>query len=155
MGKKNNYIKILRAITEQEWVARIEKIRGKIKSEIAKIVWFDFFSIRETSEKWYGLDKYIDTPYLDYARAEIIKKLIQVGYSEKHANSRITKKREIPSSLNGNNPAGDGKGAGQTAGKTGKGNGAKRRSNSFIPLRGAGGRFTKQGVCGEIEPTAV
>lgn len=50
----------LRDLSPEEWVMRIDSLPAKAKPQIARMVWWDFWSERTVSERWPHFDKYLE-----------------------------------------------------------------------------------------------
>lgn len=83
----------LRERTPQEWQSAIKKLPRALANRVASVVFWDFFGLRTVAERWPHLDKYIQGKQdLRIPNAEIIKGLIEVGYSPKRAELRLSAK---------------------------------------------------------------
>jgi len=73
---------VLKRRTAGEWVALInERIADHILPHIARIVWWDFFSIRPATMPWVGLDEHLANAVgADADDDEIIDALFSIGY---------------------------------------------------------------------------
>lgn len=73
-----------------EWLHDIRSLPKKVQTNIARIVWWDWFAAREVQDRWPHLDSYINGPMINLNREETVKHLLECGYSEKAANGRIS-----------------------------------------------------------------
>ena len=88
MAKK--FKNLLKSKHPLEWLADIRRLPKAVQTNIARIVWWDWFAAREVQDRWPHLDTYINAPMIDLNRQETIKYLLECGYSEKNANGRIS-----------------------------------------------------------------
>ena len=65
---------------------------------MAKLVWWDFFSSRQTTERWGQLDDFLkfDLQELLLDDSQVIEGLVNVGYGDL-AENRVTVKNSMPS----------------------------------------------------------
>ena len=73
-----------------EWLADIRRLPQKVQSNIARVIWWDYFAKREVAQRWPHLDEYLKQPMVELNKAETIKYLRRCEYSEKQAEQRIT-----------------------------------------------------------------
>jgi hypothetical protein len=88
MGKKTK--NPLKQKHPLEWLADIRRLPKKVQSNIARIIWWDFFAEREVSQRWPHLDQYLKETMIELNKAETMKYLRQCGYTEQQADQRIT-----------------------------------------------------------------
>ena len=82
-----------RKITPQQWLGLVMKTPKTCRCEIAHIIWWDWFSGRETANRWNALDLFLKNPvWSKPSDATLIKALMNCGYSEQHATNRIGNK---------------------------------------------------------------
>jgi len=84
----------------EAWAADIELLPDSIKRIIAKIVWWDYFSIRSVSKRWPHLDPYINTPAEEATDEEILKGLEAVGFTPEKARWRMFPEERINTQTN-------------------------------------------------------
>lgn len=73
-----------------EWLYDIQRLPKKVQSNIARIIWWDFFAEREVINRWAHLDQYLKEPMIDLTKEETVKYLRRCEYTEHAANERIT-----------------------------------------------------------------
>ena len=73
-----------------EWLYDIGRLPKKVQSNIARIIWWDFFAEREVSQRWPHLDNYLTQEMVDLTRSETIKYLRRCEYTQQQAEKRIT-----------------------------------------------------------------
>lgn len=82
-----------RKITPHQWLDLVLKAPKTCRTEVAHIIWWDWFSGRETSKRWDTLDSFLKNPTWSKPSDEIIiKALVNCGYSHAHATNRIGNK---------------------------------------------------------------
>jgi hypothetical protein len=84
--------------TPEQWLAEIEKILCPlVRGAVAKLVWWDFFSVRKTTEKWNQLDGFLkfNINELILDDSKIAEGLEIVGYGDL-AKKRVTVKKLVP-----------------------------------------------------------
>lgn len=83
--------KALNSRSPEEWVDRLNGINpASLRVSVANIVWWDFFGKRMTGERWHHLDDYLSIPTdATIPRMKIISALVELGYTEYQATSRI------------------------------------------------------------------
>ena len=87
------------ARTPEEWRAKIDSITSPlVRGAVAKLVWWDFFSSRQTTERWGQLDDFLkfDLQELLLDDSQVIEGLVNVGYGDL-AENRVTVKNSMPS----------------------------------------------------------
>ncbi|CAB4136026.1 hypothetical protein UFOVP917_29 [uncultured Caudovirales phage] len=72
------------------WLHEVRLLPKKVQSNIARIIWWDWFAAREVQDRWAHLDAYLSLPMIDLNRTETIKYLRKCGYTEQAANKRIS-----------------------------------------------------------------
>ena len=80
----------LKALGPKDWAKALRRVPLAIRAEVARVVWWDWFSDRTHSERWEHLDKYLEPPFHfqpDISR--IIDGLVMVGYSWERAVNRM------------------------------------------------------------------
>jgi hypothetical protein len=93
MSKLNMDLIAKRKITPREWLERVMNVLTSARCEVAYIIWWDWFSGRLTTERWNNLDLFLKNPTWSNATdRQIIKGLMQCGYSETHAINRVGNK---------------------------------------------------------------
>jgi uncharacterized protein YjeT (DUF2065 family) len=95
-------IRALKSREPDEWKRLIKKLTipylpmpafgvtdEHIRTNVACIVWWDFFGGRPTTDRWPHLDIYLKRPYVWLPRAVMIEGLVILGYPPKWAEARI------------------------------------------------------------------
>lgn len=74
-----------------EWLNDIRKLPVRVREVVAKIIWWDFFAVREVSKRWKHLDKYIgfNENLPEISSEELYTYLIECGYDHQHACGRL------------------------------------------------------------------
>jgi hypothetical protein len=88
MGKKTK--NPLKQKHPLEWLADIRRLPKVVQSNIARVIWWDFFAEREVLQRWPHLDEYIRQPMIELNKAETVKYLRRCEYTEQQAEARIT-----------------------------------------------------------------
>lgn len=81
--------KTLREKADQEWLNDIMKLHPNIRDGVAKIVWWDWISGRTVADRSLLFDEFLLFSPADYTEEELIAGLLEVGYSEYQATSRV------------------------------------------------------------------
>jgi hypothetical protein len=88
----------MKAILPGEWAARILTLPARVRAEVAKVVWWDFFAHRMVSERWGHLDRYLaycpTPPELD--KFQLRDRLVEIGYRHDFASRRCGIKLKQP-----------------------------------------------------------
>jgi hypothetical protein len=80
---------LLKQRSPEQWAEHIALLPKKIRTQIAKVVWWDWFGPRVVSERWDHLDQYINQPAMDLEDHEVLEGLELLGYTEKQARQRL------------------------------------------------------------------
>jgi hypothetical protein len=84
---------VKKKITPKEWLAMVMTVPKAYRCEIAHMIWWDWFSGRQTTERWSELDLFLKNPtWSKPTDAQLIKGLMLCRYSETHAANRIGNK---------------------------------------------------------------
>jgi hypothetical protein len=90
MPKTSGETTRLKKVAPQQWRARVTALPVKIRTEVAHVVWWDWFACRPVTERWPHLDTFIKRPkWHQPTDAQIIEGLIACGYSQAYATKRI------------------------------------------------------------------
>jgi len=82
--------KYLKGRSPEEWAALIQELTPKLRVEVSKIVWWDFFGNRLVGDRWPQLDEYLNVPVdATIQRGDLIKALVAIGYTECQATGRV------------------------------------------------------------------
>ena len=73
-----------------EWLNDIRRLPKRVQSNIARIIWWDWFADREVADRWPHLDGYLKQEMVDLNKEETVKYLLRCEYTPKEANKRIT-----------------------------------------------------------------
>ena len=93
MSKLNMDLIAKRKITPREWLDRVMNVPASARCEVSHIIWWDWFSPRLTTERWNELDLFLkNATWSNATDRQIIKGLMQCGYSETHAINRVGNK---------------------------------------------------------------
>lgn len=93
MAKLNMDLIAKKKITPQQWLDLVMKVPKSCRCEVAHIIWWDWFSSRETGQRWNALDLFLKNPTWSKPTDEtLIKALMGCGYSDTHASNRIGNK---------------------------------------------------------------
>jgi hypothetical protein len=80
----------LKKIAPQQWRSRVAALPLKIRTEVAHVIWWDWFGGRNVTERWTHLDTFIKRPkWHQPTDAQIIEGLMLCGYSQAYASKRI------------------------------------------------------------------
>ncbi len=80
-------------VSPQQWRTRVAAVPKKMQTEVAHVIWWDWFSGRDVSERWPDLDIYIKRPkWHQPTDAQVIEGLMLCGYSQRYATKRIINK---------------------------------------------------------------
>lgn len=83
----------LRNLLPEEWVQRVEALPAKARPQIARMVWWDFFSERTVLERWPHFDHYLQFDENEdvnpLSRTMIAKCLKAVGYPKYRIKLRL------------------------------------------------------------------
>lgn len=83
----------LKSVTPEEWHKRVMQVPQKCRTEVAHMVWWDYFSQRECLDRWPHLDEFLRRPkWNSPTENELQAGLIRCGYSPKRALQRVTNK---------------------------------------------------------------
>jgi hypothetical protein len=74
--------------TQEEWLSEIMKLPKEARAEIAKTVWWDYFSSRCINDRWGALDDFLDCLDMGLTSYERVKYLLMVGYPPNKAIAR-------------------------------------------------------------------
>jgi hypothetical protein len=86
----------LKKVAPQQWRSRVAALPLKIRTEVAHVIWWDWFSGRNVSERWPHMDSYIRRPkWHQPTDAQIIEGLILCGYSHGFAAKRIRENSNV------------------------------------------------------------
>lgn len=93
---------ILRERSPKEWRALVDQVPKDIRAYVARLIWWDWFSHRSTTERWSELDDFLNIPYaqlmwerenpdkvVEPDHNEIFHILMAMGYPESLALNRI------------------------------------------------------------------
>lgn len=93
MAKLNMDLITKRKITPAQWLEMVMATPKAVRCEVAHIIWWDWFSSRDTTARWSELDLFLKKPtWSRPTDQQLIKGLMQCGYSEQHAANRIGNK---------------------------------------------------------------
>jgi hypothetical protein len=100
---KQETLRELEKRTPEEWEKLIEGIVNlEVRTRVACMVWWDYFSFREVAEKWPHLDKYLalafpagQTAEINPSVTEIVRALESIGYANGLATSRACKVDDV------------------------------------------------------------
>ena len=82
-----------RKITPQQWLDLVMQTPESCRCEVAHIIWWDWFSGRDTVNRWDALDGFLKNPTWNKPSDRlIINALVACGYSPQHAANRIGNK---------------------------------------------------------------
>ena len=83
----------LKRVSPKQWRNRVASVPKKMQTEVAHVIWWDWFSGRDVTERWPDLDTYIRQPKWNKPTdAEIVAGLMLCGYSQPYATKRIGNK---------------------------------------------------------------
>jgi len=80
---------VLKHRTPDQWANHIELLPKSIRTQIAKIVWWDWFGPRIVSDRWDHLDKYVNQNCRELEDHEVLEGLELLGYTETQARQRL------------------------------------------------------------------
>ena len=80
---------ILRDRLPEEWVEQLNKLPRTIRPIVARIVWWDWFSMRLVPVRWHHLDQYLTHCQTPPPDEEVIAGLVSVGYPVIRAKKRV------------------------------------------------------------------
>jgi hypothetical protein len=84
---------MLKRVTPKQWFTRVNNVPKKMQTEVAHVVWWDWFSGRNVTQRWPHLDTFIKRPkWHQPTDAQIVEGLMLCGYSQAYATKRITNK---------------------------------------------------------------
>jgi hypothetical protein len=90
MPKTSGETTRLKKVAPQQWRTLVAALPVKIRTEVAHVVWWDWFAGRHVTERWPHLDTFIKRPkWHQPTDAQIIEGLILCGYSQAYASKRI------------------------------------------------------------------
>ena len=84
-----DYLNSLTSVTGEQWDARLSLIHESIRSEVAKVIWWDFYGYKMNLKAPRNLDEHMYTPYVDVEKKLMVDALVKCGYSQLHAERRI------------------------------------------------------------------
>lgn len=80
----------LKALNPEDWRKAIRRLPLEIRAEVARVVWWDWFSDRQHGERWPHLDEYLEPPFhFQPEMGRIVDGLVMVGYSWDRAVNRM------------------------------------------------------------------
>ena len=86
----------LLARTPEHWLEIILTFRGNLRTRVACLVWWDWYAIRNVTERWSNLDPFLAAPHIDCDHDDLKKALLICGYPETLATSRSMRQLFIP-----------------------------------------------------------
>lgn len=92
MRGANRKIRALSKLGQDEWRKRIESIRDiLVRTKVARIVWWDWYSLKTKSDRWFSLDEYLrqDIEGIKPPQNEVEDALVHIGYTRAAAKKRI------------------------------------------------------------------
>jgi hypothetical protein len=78
----------LEQLSPKDWRERIMILPEKIRSAVARIIWWDFFSQRTVKNRWNHLDDILSGP--DATGEEIREGLEICGFNRKMSHARVS-----------------------------------------------------------------
>ena|SRR5690606_4069091 len=82
----------LKKRSPEEWCDLLKEIPKKHRSQVAKIIWWDWFGDRNVWERWPHLDRYIKpNEYVEIKDEKFVEYLLKLGYTPYMAHTRIVK----------------------------------------------------------------
>jgi len=74
----------------EEWLRIIKTFRGNLRTRLACLVWWDFYSLRLAGQRWDNLDPFLAATHADCCQDRLKAALLKCGYSETMATQRTT-----------------------------------------------------------------
>jgi hypothetical protein len=84
---------LLKRMSPRQWRNRVDAVPLKMRTEVAHVIWWDWFAGRSVTERWPDLDTFIKRPkWHQPTDTEIVTGLMLCGYSQAYAIKRIGNK---------------------------------------------------------------
>lgn len=81
--------KTLRERSASEWVKQINSLPKSWRGDVARVVWWDYFSDRLVSTRIPEFDAYLRPPYLETDPRSVAMGLLRLGYNHAKIKSRL------------------------------------------------------------------
>ena len=80
---------MLRDRLPEQWVEEINNLPETVRPATARIVWWDWFSMRLVPDRWNHLDQYLTEDRVIPPDNEVIAALMALGYPHQRALKRV------------------------------------------------------------------
>ena len=93
LQKERENRKSMQQVSPEQWRRRIDTLNEPLRTKVACLIWWDFFSGRQVTDRWPHLDDLVANHSRlpdDFNRNDLVIALCNTGYSPYEAAKRIS-----------------------------------------------------------------